>query len=196
MIYDVRAISLEDAIDALFISHRSDEHRKIQFRVLAKQLLLDIISIIFVDIQDNQLFRMVCRNLPAQFAADGAAASGDEDDFTTDMIQHFFGIDPDRFSAQQVFDIHFFQIGYGDISVDELVSTGDGTQFTAGLFTDVQDLLSRLYTGRGNGKNDFINAVLPYGIQNAFPSAYDRYTAHQFAMAARLIVDDTFGTHA
>ena len=64
MIYDVRAISLEDAVDALFISHRSDEHRKIQFRVLAKQLLLDIISIIFIDIQDNQLFRMVCRDLP------------------------------------------------------------------------------------------------------------------------------------
>lgn len=46
MIYDVRAIRLEDAVDALFISHRSDEHRKIQFRILAKQLLLDIISII------------------------------------------------------------------------------------------------------------------------------------------------------
>ena len=92
-------------------------------------------------------------------------------------------------------DLHFFQTGYGDIAVDQLISSGNGPEFTAGLFADIQNLLSRLHTGGGNCKNDLINTISSYSIQNALSATDDRYSAHQFAVTSGLVIDNAFGPH-
>ena len=57
------------------------------------------------------------------------------------MSQHFLRIDTNRLSAQQILDLHFFQTGYGDIPIDQLISSRNGPQFTAGLLADIQNFL-------------------------------------------------------
>ncbi|CDA99966.1 unknown [Firmicutes bacterium CAG:65] len=77
MVDDVRTISAEDILDAFRIADRGDQHYQIQCRILTDQLLLDRIGIVLIDIDDDQLFRLMTGDLPAQLAADGPAATGD-----------------------------------------------------------------------------------------------------------------------
>ena len=104
MVDDIWAVSAEDILDTLCITYRSDQHDQVQLRILPKQLLLDLIGIVLIDVYDDQLFRLMSGDLPAQLAA----ATGDQYDFIFHIIQYFFGIDLDRISAQEVFDLDFF----------------------------------------------------------------------------------------
>lgn len=72
MVDDVRAISAEDILDAFRIAYRSDQHYQIQRRILTDQLLLDRIGIVLIDIDDDQLLRLMTGDLPAQLASDGS----------------------------------------------------------------------------------------------------------------------------
>ena len=65
MIHDIRPVSLENAVDTLFIPYGCDQHHEIQIRIFADQLLLDIIGIIFINIEDDQLLRMMGCQLSA-----------------------------------------------------------------------------------------------------------------------------------
>ena len=57
---DVRLILLHYGIDPVSISYRTDECYEIKgIFVLTKELLLDLISIILIDIEDNELLRIV-----------------------------------------------------------------------------------------------------------------------------------------
>ena len=77
MVDDVRTISAEDIFDAFRIAYRSDQHYQIQCRILTDQLLLDRIGVVLIDIDDDQLLRLMTRDLPAQLASDGSATTGD-----------------------------------------------------------------------------------------------------------------------
>ena len=66
MVNDVRTVPAEDILDAFRITYGSDEHDQIQCRILTDQLLLDRIGIVLIDIDDDQLFRLMTGDLPAQ----------------------------------------------------------------------------------------------------------------------------------
>ena len=93
MVDNVRTISAEDILDTFRIAYRSDQHHQIQCRILADQLLLDFIGIILINIYDDQLFRLMPGNLPAQLASDGSATTGDQYDLILHIVQDFFRID-------------------------------------------------------------------------------------------------------
>ena len=112
------------------------------------------------------------------------------------MSQHFLRIDTNRLSAQQILDLHFFQTGYGDIAVDQLIGSGNGPEFTSGLLADIQNLFPRLHTGGGNCKNDLINTISSHSIQNTLSAANDRHTTHKFTIASGLVIDNALGPHA
>ena len=111
------------------------------------------------------------------------------------MFQHFLRVDTDRLSAQQILNLHFFQTGYGDIAVDQLISSGNGPEFTAGLLADIQNFFSRLHTGRRNCEDDLINTISSHSIQNTISATDDRYSAHQFTVTSGLVIDNAFGPH-
>ena len=73
------------------------------------QLLLDLIGIIFIDIEDHQMPDPVFCQLGTDLTADGSAASGYENGFSFDIAQDFIQVDFDRLSAQQIFDFHVSQ---------------------------------------------------------------------------------------
>ena len=106
---DFRMVCLHHCIDTVCISHGSDQYRKLQFGMFPLQLLLDLICIIFIDIEDHQMSDPVFCQLGTDLAADGSAASGYENGFSFDIAKDFVQIDFDRLSAQQIFDFHISQ---------------------------------------------------------------------------------------
>ena len=99
MVYDVRAVRLKHRLNPVGIPDRTDENRQIQLRKRPLQLLLQIVGVIFIHIEDNQLFRPVACNLAAQLASNGAASSGDKDDLVLHISHNLIQIYPDRITA-------------------------------------------------------------------------------------------------
>lgn len=106
------------------ISYRCYQHNLIEFRILPQQFLLNLVNTILIDIQDNQLLRMMCCNLSAQLASDRSSSTGDQNHLVVYRIQYLLGIDLNRISSQKILDFYFFQLRYRYISVDQLVNPG------------------------------------------------------------------------
>lgn len=70
MINDLRLICFKHGIYALTVPNRSDKHFKIKGFIFSFEFLLDIISIVFIDIKNYELLRLMSGNLPAKLAAD------------------------------------------------------------------------------------------------------------------------------
>lgn len=47
-------------------------------------------------------------NLSAQLTSNGSATAGNQYHFIFYIIQHFFGVNLNRFSSQKVFNFYFF----------------------------------------------------------------------------------------
>jgi hypothetical protein len=77
-----RMIHFHQGIDPGGIANRAYHHLQIQAGVEPLQLHLDIIGIVFVDIQDHQLSGIGPGDLSAKFTADTAAATGDHNHFS------------------------------------------------------------------------------------------------------------------
>ena len=87
VVNDVRLVLFKDHVDAAAVADGADEHHQVQVFVFSPQFLFDIVGIVFVNIKDDQLFRLVGGNLPAELAADGTASAGDQDDFTFQVLK-------------------------------------------------------------------------------------------------------------
>ena len=71
------------------VADGADDDLQVQFRMGAVQLHLNIIGIIFVNIQNNELLRLRVGNLTAQLAADAAAAAGDQHHLAGNIAHDF-----------------------------------------------------------------------------------------------------------
>lgn len=96
MIHYIRAVFFKDRIHTLAVAHRADKRYHIKLRVGAFKLVLNIVSIIFVNIKNNKLFgRMLC-NLAAQLAAYGSAAARNKNRFPRNIIYYAVNVKLDR----------------------------------------------------------------------------------------------------
>ena len=78
MIDDVRVIFCENLEDSAGIPNRTDKHSKLQFRKVLPKFQLYAIRIIFINIKNNELLRIVSGNLPAKLRAYASSAAGDQ----------------------------------------------------------------------------------------------------------------------
>ena len=70
VIYNVGLVLFKDLIDPAAVAHRTDEDFQLQIRLFVSQLQLNGVSIVFVNIKDDKLLRLMGRNLTAQLTAD------------------------------------------------------------------------------------------------------------------------------
>ena len=78
MIDDVRMIFCENLEDSAGIPNRTDKHSKLQFRKVLPKFQLYAIRIIFINIKNNELLRIVSGNLPAKLRAYTSSTTGDQ----------------------------------------------------------------------------------------------------------------------
>ena len=175
MVDDVGFVCREHALKATAVPDGADPYHQIQTGESGAQLLLNLVSVVFVNIENDQLFGVVRGDLAAQLAADGTAATGNEDRFADDMAADLGHIDLNGGSAQQIFHGHVLHIADADLSCDDLGDAGQDLQLTAGLFADIQDTMQLFLAGAGDGNEDLVDAVLLYIGQDSVPAAHHRH---------------------
>ena len=67
---DLRAVSLEDLENLSGIADRSDDDIELHVRVFLFQLQLNVISVVLIDIEDDQVRRIMCSDLAAELTSD------------------------------------------------------------------------------------------------------------------------------
>lgn len=185
----VRLVLLHHAADTVRVPAGADEGHEVQLRVLHEKLLLDAVSIVLVNVEDDKLLRLVACDLTAELRADRSATAGDEDGLPLDHTEDFFVVDLDRFTTEEVEDVDVTELADADFAVDELVDARDGLQLAATLLTDVEDLRA-LCSGRGRDRiDDFRDLVLLYGTEDVVSGADDRDAVEDAALLVQVVVD-------
>ena len=185
----VRLVLLHHAADTVRVPAGADERHEVQLRMLHDKFLLDTVSIVLVDVEDDELLRLVTCDLAAELGADGSATAGDEDGLPLDHAEDFFVVDLDRFTTEKVEDVDVAELADADFAVHELVDARDGLELTAALLTDIEDLRA-LFGGRGRDRiDDFRDLVLLYGVKDVVSCADDRDAVEDAALLVRVVVD-------
>ena len=185
----VRLVLLHHTADTVGVPAGADEGHEVQLRVLHEELLLDAVSIVLVNVEDDELLRLVACDLTAELRADRSATAGDEDGLPLDHTEDFFVVDLDRFTTEEVEDVDVTELADADFSIDELVDARDGLQLTATLLTDVEDLRA-LFGGRSRDRiDDFGNLVLLYGVEDVVSCTDDRDAVEDAPLLVRVVVD-------
>ena len=105
MVDDIRMISCEHGFKAFAVSDGAYEHLDIDFRVSAQKLVLDIISVVLIDIENYELVRRMLRYLAAELAAYRSAAARDENRLSADIIHDGIELYLYRRTAEKIFYI-------------------------------------------------------------------------------------------
>ena len=190
MANEVRAVLGKHVHHALPVAHGADQHDQIQLRMRALQLHLNIICIVFVNIKNDELLRVLRRSLTAKLAADAAAAARDEHDLILDIPGDLVQIDPHRVAAQQVFNIDLTDLLDIHLAVGDLVQTRQRAQAAAGLLADVQNVQPLLARGGRDGEDDLLHIVFPRSPRNIRRAADDAHAAQVAAALGRIVVND------
>ena len=186
----VRLVLLHHTADTVGVPAGADEGHEVQLWVLHEELLLDAVRVVLIDVEDDELLRLVACDLTAELRADRSATAGDEDGLPLDHAEDFFVVDLDRFTTEEVEDVDIAELADADFAVDELVDARDGLQLTAALLTDVEDLRA-LFGGRGRDRiDDFRDLVLLYGVEDVVSGTDDRDTVEDAALLVQVVVDE------
>ena len=95
--------------------------------VFGEKLLLDVIGVVFIDVEDDEMLRVMGRDLPAELRADGAAAARDEDDLAGELVEDFIHVDFDGLPSEQVFDFDLLEGADGHFATGELNESWNAT---------------------------------------------------------------------
>ena len=85
--HDLRTVFLEYVAHFILFANVRNQGKQMQIRMFAFEFLLDFIGIIFIRIEDNKRFGVMCCNLTANFTTDRTAAARYEHDFFLDIAQ-------------------------------------------------------------------------------------------------------------
>ena len=171
------------------LPHGADEHLEIELRVLADQLLLDIVSVILVNVKNDELAGLERRDLAAELAADGTAAARDENGLSEhpagddSIVGMYLG------SPEKILNADILDLVDQHILVGELRQRGHDLQLCAGAGADLQYLISHLCAGRGDAENDLLHGIFRNGVGDALPAADDPHAAHEAAMLAYIVIN-------
>ena len=189
MEYQIRAVLAQHEVQSRRIAHRTDQNFQIQFRMAAEQLHLNIIGVIFVDIEDNQLLGVGFGNLAAKFAANRAAATGDHDHLTGNIMENFIQVDGYRLSAQQVNGVYFPQLGNAHFFIDHLVKARQCLHLAAGGNADIQNCLLLRRRAGGNGHDDLIDLILFHCRGNIMTIAHNGNAADNLTPLDGIVIN-------
>ena len=190
VIDDLGAILVEHLEDPPAVPHGADEGGQLQSGERGFELELDIIGVVFIDIEDDELLGVMGCDLPAELAADGTAAAGDQHRFTVDEGEHLPHIGLNGGPAQQVLHGHVLHGADGQLAGDQLIHAGQLLELAVGAAADVQNIPLILRIGAGNGKENLVHMVFFHVDQDIVPTAHHKDPVHIAAPLVGIVVDD------
>ena len=187
----LRMVFLEDNIQSVEVSNRTDDKTHVFVRVMVLKFLLEIICRVFIDVQNDEHLRVLFDDLPAEFGTDGSATAGDEYYLVSDVGSDFVDVVLDLVSSQKVFDLDFTQLGDGDFPIHQLVDGRKRLDLRARFLTDVDDVTSIYGLGARERNVDLIDTVLLDEFRDVFPASFDRDTVDDASLFLFVVIDET-----
>ena len=137
VIDDLRLIRLKYLKHFAAVADGADQRHQVQLRICFPQFQLDAVGVVFVNIKDNQLSRLMRRDLAAQLAANRTASACDQDGFIVDESEHLAHVRANRFAAQQVLHGHRLHRADRNLPEHQLIHAGQLLQLAVRLIADV-----------------------------------------------------------
>ena len=187
---DLGPVVTEDGVDPFFVADVGDDGDCIDVRIFIAQFLMDLVDAVFTFSEEEELLRMHFGDLAAEFRADGAAGTGDEDDFAPDVACDAGKIELDGIAAEKVFQFNFAKLLDGDLAVDEFVDTGKDLDVTTGMFAGMNDFPDDRAAHGGHSDNDFGDLILSGDLLDFPGSAQYFGSVHQLVLFERRVIDE------
>ena len=190
VVNDLGAVCVEHLEDAAAVPDGADEGDQLQVGVVVLELQLNIVGVVLVDVEDDELLGIVGRDLPAELAADGAAAAGNQHPLAMDEVEDLPHVRLDGLPAQQVLHGHLLHGGHGDLARQELVHAGQLLELAVRLAADVQNVPLLHGGGAGDGQVDLVDAELLHVDQDVVPAAHHGDALQVTAPLVGVVVDN------
>ena len=155
-------ILLENLVHAEVVANTCDKRHEVQaLPVFHDQFLLNIVGVVFVDINDDDHLRIVLGNLAHQFATDTTTTAGHHTNLVFDVGANVLVIEFNGVSTEQVFDLDVTDLccevcsAFTDIrSVQKRSDKRKHFDRKSGLAAKFQNLLTVLRRATRNGKKN------------------------------------------
>ena len=181
--HDVRPQVAENVIQPIHIPNGGNDDLQVQlFAIFADQLLLHVVGVVFVNIQNGQLFRVQGCDLPAQLRADRAAAAGDQHSLPLVKRSGLGILHLDGVAEQQILDAEVPQLALlGGRVVLRSGGVVVNLHGAAGIAIALIQLLLALHRQIRQGNNDLPHFHLFQKIHGAVALGIDGHAVHRLA---------------
>ena len=156
---DLRPVLCKDVLYLAAVAHAADEHQQVEPRHIVQKFLLDVVGVVLVDVEDDELFGSMGRDLTAELAADGAAPARYKHHALLDDLQNFAQVDFHLLAAEKVGDLHGAHLLHHCLARDELIDTGQNFDLAARGDADLVDAVDARFGRGGHGDEDLLDGV-------------------------------------
>ena len=190
MVNDLRMIGIEHLEDPAAVPDGADEGDQLQIRIVGLEFQLDIVSVVLIDIENDELLGVMGCDLPAKLAADGSAAAGDQYPLAVNEMEDLPHVRLNGFPAQQVLHGHVLHGRHGDLGRHQLIHTGQLLEFAIRVAADIQNI-PLVHSGcAGDSQKDLVHMELLHVDQDVVPAAHYGNALQVSAPFVGIVVDD------
>ena len=157
------------------------------------QLLLNVVGVILIDVEDNELFGGIFRDLAAQLAADAPSPAGDEDGPAAQQRLDRCGVERDLVAAEQVLDLHLAQLGDARGLTDHLKGAGKRHDVDAALAQTSQHRAALAVRHGGDREDGVGQADGGHLLHRLLERAAHGNAVEHFAALAPVVVKEALG---
>ena len=193
VIDDLRMVLLEHLEHTPAVADGADQHHEVQIRILFAQLQLDGVGIVLIDIKNDELLRIVPRDLAAELRTDGPASACHKDNLAVNELIDLMKVGGDGFASQKVLDGDIPKLRNSDLVVDQLIHSGKHLDLAAGLVADPENLFPILARHAGHGKEDLRHLIFFDIFKDRLASTHDGDPFNGAVPLVGIVVNDTDG---
>ena len=141
VINDIRLVFFKNVIDTSAITNRADKRHKIEFTaIFTFKLLLYFISIVFINVKYDKLFRLMTCYLSAKLASDRATATCYQYGLTLKVLEYLVHVYSDRLSSKQILDRNRLHLAEKHLTICYLINARKLFHLTACFLTNIKDI--------------------------------------------------------
>ena len=186
-------VLLKDLEDTAAVADGADQGHKVQVRILFPQFQLDGVGVVFIDIEDDELLRMMTGHLAAELRADASPTACDEDNLAVDEVINFMKVRGNGLASQKVLDGDVPEFRDRDLVIHQLIHARKHFDFAAGLVADAEDFLPVLPRHTWYGEEDLRDLILLDILEDRLSPAHDGDALDGAVPFVLVIVDDADG---
>lgn len=171
--HDLRPVLCKDVLHFAAVTNAADEDKQIEARYIAQQFLLNIVCVVLVDIEDDELFGFMGRDLTAELAPDGAASARHQHHTPLNGLQDLPQIDFHLLAAEKIGDLHGAHLFDHRLARDKLIDTGQDLDLAARGDADLMDPVDLRLERGWHGDEDLLDPVLVDNARDVLRAADD-----------------------